>query len=94
MDGVPWNCCPLWSLKVKLLALLMVRALLKRQFQFIIVDLKSTKPNTVSVISAAIVAKKVVKNDFMYRGIILLGTNLGDKYVRFGIGPEGTPRAP
>ena len=30
--------------------------------------------------SAAIVAKKVVKNDFMYRGIILLGTNLGDKY--------------
>lgn len=34
----------------------------------------------VSVISAAIVAKKVVKNDFMYRGIILLGTNLGDKY--------------
>ncbi|HCP40836.1 MAG TPA: 2-amino-4-hydroxy-6-hydroxymethyldihydropteridine diphosphokinase [Cryomorphaceae bacterium] len=34
----------------------------------------------VSVISAAIVAKKVVKNDFMYIGIILIGTNLGDKY--------------
>lgn len=30
--------------------------------------------------NAAITARKVVKNDFMYRGIILLGTNLGDKY--------------
>ena len=36
-------------------------------------------PNTISETNAVNTARRVVKKDFMYTGVLLLGTNLGDK---------------